>query len=267
MILFTILEIKYIKYCMRKMKLKHNIKRRKLKLSNKVILVIIFLFVGIVLSLKIFNEKIKPVFLNIAQSESKKIATLIINDAISKQLTSDLTFENLFNMTTDNYGNITSIDFNSVIVNKILTLTTSTAILNLKYVEEGKTELLELPDSVIIDYEDDKLKKGIIYEIPSGVVFGNTILANVGPKIPVKISLIGDATSSINTKITNYGINNALIEVYVDLEVDIKVIMPLMSDTITVKTSIPVAIKLVQGNIPEYYSNSLSSPSLSVPIE
>ena len=252
---------------MRKMKLKYNKNMIKLKPSNIVIIIIIFIIIGILITFRIFNNKLKPVFLNIAESESKKIAALIINDSISKQLASDLTIDNLFNMTTDNNGNITSIDFNSVIVNKILTLTTSTAILNLKYVEQGKTELLELPDSLLINYEEDRLKKGIIYEIPSGVIFGNTILANVGPKIPVKISLIGDATSSINTKVTNYGINNALIEVYVDLKVEIKVIMPLMSDNIEVTTSIPVAIKLVQGNIPEYYSNTLSTPSLSVPIE
>lgn len=245
------------------MKLKHN----NIKISNIVLIIIIFVIIGIIYMFSVFNRKLKPVFLNIAESESKKIATLIINDSISKQLTKDLTVDNLFNMTKDNNGNITSVDLNSVVVNQILTMATSTAILNLKYVEEGKTDLLNLPDNLLINYDKDNLKKGIIYEIPSGMAFDNTILANIGPKIPVRISLIGDATSSINTKITNYGINNALIEVYVDLKVEIKVIMPLMSENIEITTSIPVAIKLIQGNIPNYYSNSLSSPSLSIPIE
>lgn len=249
---------------MRKMKLKHNI---KIKVSNIIVITIILLVIAIFLCFRIINKKIKPILLNIAESESKKLATLVINDAISKQLASDLTVDNLFNMTTDKNGNITSIDFNSVIVNKVLTTTTSTAILNIKYIEEGKVELLDLPDSVIVSYDEKDLKKGIIYSIPSGAIFGNTILANVGPKIPVKFSLIGSVTSGINTKITNYGINNALIEVYVDLSVDLEVILPLMTKKTVVETSVPVAIKLVQGNIPEYYSSSLSTPSLSVPIE
>lgn len=246
---------------MSKMKLKH-----KLKFSNIVVILVILISIGVMILFKIFNTKLKPVFLKIANSETKKIATLIINDSVSKQLTSDLTFDNLFNIIKDNNGNINSIDLNSIIVNKLLTTTTNTAILNLKYVEEGKVELLELSDNVTIGYDKDDLKKGIIYKIPTGVVFGNSLLSNIGPRIPVKFSLIGSAVSNINTKITNYGINNALLEVYVDLTVELEVILPLMTDDIKVTSSIPVAIKLIQGNIPEYYSNGLNS-TLSVPIE
>ena len=54
---------------------------------------------------------------------------------------------------------------------------------------------------------------------------------------------------------------------YVDLSIDIEVILPLMTDVIVVETSIPVAIKLIQGNIPNYYANSLQTPSMSIPIE
>ncbi len=247
---------------MRKMKLKY-----RLKFSNIIVLIIIIISISVLLLFKLFNNRLKPIFITIANSEAKKISTLIINDAVGKQLASSLTVENLFNISKDNNGNITSIDLNSMIVNKVLTTTTSTAILNLKLLEEGKIEQLELPDSVIVSYDKNDLKKGIIYNIPTGVVFGNTILSNIGPKIPVKFSLIGSVTSNINTKITNYGINNALIEVYVDLTVELEVILPLMTDNIEVTSSIPIAIKLIQGNIPSYYANALNSPSLSVPIE
>ena len=120
---------------MRKIKLKH-----KLKFSNIVVILIILISISVLILFKIFNSKIKPVFIKIANSESKKLATLIINDSVGKQLTSDLTFDSLFNITKDNNGSITSIDLNSMIVNKVLTTTTSTAILNLKLLEEGKIE-------------------------------------------------------------------------------------------------------------------------------
>ena len=246
---------------MRKMKLK-----RKLKISNIITLLIILLIVSTMIVFKIFNNKLKPLFLKIANSESKKLATLIINDSVDKQLTSNLTFDNLFNITKDNNGNITSIDLNSIIVNKVLTTTTNRTILNLKYIEEGKIELLELSESVKVGYNKDDLKKGIIYRIPTGIVFDNALLSNIGPKIPVKYRLIGCVTSNIKTKITNYGINNALIEVSVELTVELEVILPLMTDNIKVTSSIPIAIKLIQGNIPEYYGNGLNS-TLSVPIE
>ena len=240
---------------------------RKIKKSNVIILIIILIYIGVLLFFKIFNNRIRPVLLRIANSECKKMATVIINDAVGKKLISSLTVDNLFSITTDNKGNITSIDLTSVIVNKVLTVTTNTAIYNLKLLEEGKVELLDLPESITVSYNMNDLKKGIIYKIPSGVMFNNSILSNVGPRIPVRFELIGSVTSNINTKITNYGINNALIEVYVDLSVELEVILPIMNDTIEVTSSIPIAIKLVQGNIPEYYANGLNSQTLSVPIE
>lgn len=247
---------------MRKMKLKHKIKR-----SNIITIIIVLIIISVLLGFKYINKKINPLFIKVANNETKKIATLIINDAVSKQLTNNLTFDNLFNIKEDNKGNIVSVDFNSIIVNKVLTTTTSTAILNLKYLEEGKIELLELPDSIIVSYDKKDLKKGIIYRIPTGIIFGNTLLANIGPKIPVKFSLMGNVTSNIDTKVTNYGINNAVIEVFVNLNVELMVVLPLVTDEIVVSSKIPVAMKLIQGIVPEYYANSLNTPTLSVPIE
>lgn len=149
------------------------------------------------------------------------------------------------------------------LVNNLLSSATKLVEQNLKYLENGNVEKLKLNNN----FDNKKLKKGIIYEMPFGVIFNNSILTNISPKIPVKLNLIGSITSQIDTKITNYGINNALIEVYINLELDLRVILPFVSDKTTVKTSVPVAIKLIQGSVPEYYSNGLSSPSISIPIE
>lgn len=246
---------------MRRMKLKKD------KLAHKFIIVVVIILFFTIVSLKIFSTNMRPVFLRIAKSEAKKMATIVINDSVGKQLVNDLTIDNLFDITKDNNGNITSIDFNSKVVNKVLTTTTNSAIMHLKYVEDGRVDLLNISDNVLANYDQKKLRKGIIYSIPMGIIFGNTLLANIGPKLPVKFSLIGSVNSNINTKITNYGINNALIEVYVDLSVELEVILPLMTDIVEIKSSIPVAIKLIQGNVPEYYANALSNPSLSIPIK
>lgn len=247
---------------MRKVKL-----RKKIKIRNKITIIIILLLISILVVFKIFNRFAKPIFMTYAKSETKKLATLIINNAVSKQVSENLTVDNLFNITNDKNGNITSINFNSVIVNKVLTTTTSSVELNLRYIQNGQVDLLEIPNDVLISYDKEKLKKGIVYEMPFGVIFNNSILTNISPKIPVKLNLIGSITSQIDTKITNYGINNALIEVYINLELDLQVILPFVSDKTTVKTSVPVAIKLIQGSVPNYYSNGLSSPSISIPIE
>lgn len=242
--------------------------KRKIKKKNIFFIILTLLLISLIIVFKIFNKYAKPVFITYAKSETKKLATLIINSAVSKQVSENLTVDNLFNITNDNEGNITSINFNSVIVNKVLTTTTNSTALNLKYIQNGQIDLLEIPEDVLVSYDEEKLKKGIIYEMPFGVIFNNSLLTNISPKIPVRLNLIGDIISQIDTKITNYGINNALIEIYIKLEVTLKVILPFVSDDVTVKTSVPVAMKVVQGSVPEYYSNGdLSSSSLSIPIE
>jgi sporulation protein YunB len=241
---------------------------KRMKFRNRVILIVFVIIMFIVVGFKGLNKKVTPILMTYAKEETYNLATLIINDAISKKVVNELTLDNLFLITKDDNGDIVSIDFNSIIVNKVLTTTTSAVERSLKYVEQGRINELNFSDSLIVEYDEKLAKKGIFYEIPLGIVFGSSLFSNLGPKIPVKMSLVGSIISGVETKVTNYGINNALIEVYVHLQVSIQVILPFISDKIQVETDIPVAIKLIRGNIPEYYSNgNLSSPLLSIPVE
>jgi len=227
----------------------------------------IILFLSIFLIFKFINFKVNPVLLDYAELESRKLASIIINNAISKNIT-DVDINDLFLITKDN-DEIKTIDFNPITVNKILTQTTNNIQINLKYIEQGKVELLDISNNSLIEYDLDKLKQGIIYEIPSGVVFGNSFLANIGPKIPVKFSLVGDIVSYINTKITDYGINNALVEVNIVLELSEQVILPFITEKIKINTTVPVTLKLIQGSVPNVYLNGMdqNSTSFSLPIE
>ncbi len=105
--------------------------------------------------------------------------------------------------------------------------------------------------------------------MPSGIVTNNALLSNLGPKIPVKFELVGDVISNIDTKITNYGINNAMIEISVNVQLNEQIILPFISKRISYTTNIPIAIKLIQGTIPNYYFNGMnkSSPNVFIPVE
>lgn len=236
---------------------------------NKIIIIFILLVIFIVLTFQFINKKVSPILMDYAESYIKKVTNLIINKAISKQLSEELNIEDLFIITKDGNDYIRTIDFNPTLVNKALTIITNNIQLNLKYLEEGKIDSIDLPDNVEIKFDENKANKGIIYEIPSGVVFNNSLLANIGPKIPVKLNLIGDIVSNINASVKNYGINNALIEVSVTVTVEEMVLLPITSKKIKVETNIPVAMKLVQGIVPNYYFNGLdkNSPSFALSVE
>ena len=138
---------------------------------------------------------------------------------------------------------------------------TSLVELNLRAVEEGKIDMLELPENSLSDYNMDLLEKGIIVEVPLGIVTGSNLLYNIGPKIPVKLSLIGDVSTGFSTEVVEYGINNALLKLMIDIKVDTKIILPIISDNLTIECSIPIAMKVVQGTIPNYYINGFTTKS------
>ncbi len=251
---------------MRRVKLKKKI---KLTFVNKLIIVFIIFIIVIVIGFKILNKKISPTLMNYAELEIKRLSTLVVTKAVSKHVTEDLDIENLFIITKDDNGEIKTIDFNSALVNKFLTTTTSSVQVSLRQIEQGDIDTLQLSDDVEVEFEKDKQEKGIIFEIPMGIVWQNSLLSNLGPKIPVRLNIVGDITSNIKTKVTNYGINNALVEVFINMQIDEQVILPFSSKKISITNDIPVAIKMIQGTVPNYYFNGLEqeSPIVSLPIE
>ena len=82
------------------------------------------------------NKKVSPVLFSYAQSETKRLSAIIINKAINKQLANGIDLEKLFQIVKNTDGEIQTIDFNPLVVNKILNTTTNVVLVNLKAVEE-----------------------------------------------------------------------------------------------------------------------------------
>ena len=255
----------------RKMHLRKKVsfKNKKRKPINKVLLIIILIIVAIIMAFNYVNKMVSPILLNYAEIESKKLASLIISKAINNEVAESLNVEKLFILNKNEKEEITTIDFDPVLVNQFLLKAINRVQLNMKYVQDGDIDKLDLGEDILISYDKEMLKKGIFFEIPMGVVFNNTFLANLGPKIPVRFKVMGDIIANIKSKVTNYGINNALIETTVHLVLTERVILPVTSKTNTVTIDIPIALKIIQGTVPSYYFSGLnnSSPILSLPIE
>lgn len=251
----------------RKVKLKRKIVMKQPKKRNIIIAIFIIFLTSLIFFLNYINKKISPIILNYAELEVRKLSSVIISSAVNTA-SKNINFEEMFIVAKDNNGEIRTIDFNPIKVNELLVLVTETIQSNLKKIEEGDIDGLDLTSSSYLG-SVDKLKNGVIFEIPSGLVFGNSFFSNLGPKVPVKISLIGDIFSEISTKVTNYGINNALIEIRINLKVNEQVFLPVASSKIEITTSIPLSLKLIQGTVPNYYLNGINqnSSSFSLPTE
>ena len=238
------------------------LKRKKKK--RKILLIIILIFISVIIVslwlINYYSKKAIPLIVSYAEAETKKLTILIINKAVTKQI-NNMDTEEIFDITYNNDGEIVLIDFNSKTTSKILSTMTSLVELNLRAVEEGKIDMLELPDNSLDAYNMELLEKGIILEVPIGIVTGSNFLYNLGPKIPVKLSLVGDVSTGFSSEIVEYGINNALLKLMIDIEVDTKIILPIVSDEITIDCSIPIAMKVIQGKIPNYYLDGFTTKS------
>ncbi|MBQ9072037.1 MAG: sporulation protein YunB [Bacilli bacterium] len=248
-----------------------HLKKRKIKkniIINKIILIIILLVIAIIYLLKLFNERAIPQFISYSEVQTERIVSLIINNTISEEVANNIDMDDLFITTKNSEGDIKSIDFNTISVNTLLSKTEKMLEKNLIAVEKGDIDSLGILANTWDGYDETNLKKGIIYELPSGIIFNNTILNNVLPKIPVKIDLIGNIFCKLTTDINSYGINNALIKIGIEVDVDVKILLPFVSETIKVSSNIPIIIKLIEGNIPEYYFNGyLDTPTITSNIE
>ena len=243
--------------------LSEKIPLEKNKKHNILLLILLILTSVIILSLIFINyysNKAYPILKSYAESETKKLTVLIINKAITKQLY-DIDVEELFKITYNKDGEIILIDFDTKKTSKALSTMTSLVELNLRAVEEGKIDMLELPENSLSNYNMELLSKKIICEIPFGLTTGSSLLSNIGPKIPVKISLIGDVSTNFSTEVVEYGINNALLKVLVNISVTTRVILPISTEDLNISASIPIGMKVVQGKIPNYYLNGFEAKS------
>ena len=199
-------------------------------------------------------------------ADAKKLALTIMENSVDEKIINILTEEDIFYVSKNNNGEVSDIDFNPVVVNKVLNETTRVVNDNLKNIEMGKVDKITYINKD--DYNIKNLKNGVITELPIGIATNNSLLANIGPKIPVKLSMSGNVISNVYTKTKTYGINSIMVEVYAHIEVNEEVIIPFYSKEVKVQNNIPIAIKILQGKVPEYYSGlNKESSTFSIPID
>ncbi|OLN22601.1 sporulation protein YunB [Domibacillus antri] len=225
--------------------------RSQLSIRHRLMIAVLLFIAGIFFILWLINRNIQPVLLNFADAQTNKIASMVLQKAISKEITENLDIQDI--MITEK-GEGTSTVFNAEVINKVLAEVTDLAEENLNQAEEGNLRELEELSGVDIDTERTEQAEGISYTIPLGQITNNALLGNLGPRIPIRFHAIGDVTSNVKTKVEPFGINSAYVEVYIELEVAVQVIVPFAADTTVVRQTLPVAMGLVHGSVPEYYN-------------
>jgi sporulation protein YunB len=209
------------------MKLK---KYRNNKIGNYFGVQIIIMVLSFCLSLVVINrfaKKINEVVMPLAVSEVRKHVTNMINIS-----TKNISFSNkLFDTEKNNKNEIILVSYDSYEATKLI--------------NEITNNIQDNMDRYTNDY--------VISKIPLGIIFENAFLRNMGPMISVRMMIIGDILSELETEVKPYGINNALIEVRVKVRVVVRVILPVTSKEVKINNIIPISINVISGSVPDGY--------------
>ncbi len=213
------------------MKLKYH---KKKTIGSHISREIIIITLSIILAIMIINyfyDKFNKVILPLAEAEAKKYMVEVINDS-TKEIRFD---KKLFRIEKDSNNKIQMINYNSY---------------------EATSLINNITDNIKKRLDDNIVNNYVIAKIPLGIIFKNSLIRNFGPMVNIKMKIIGNVLSELETEVKPYGINNALVSVRVKLSAEVRVILPVLSKEIKIINIIPISINIVNGSIPEAYISS-----------
>jgi sporulation protein YunB len=246
---------------------KYKPRRGPLPFRYVFLLTFVFFMFSTAGGLWIINEGLKPTLVSYAETQTSRIGTLVINKAVSKKIANVMDINEVTQETDAPDGGRGYRKFNTEIITRVQNEIVNLVQLNLKEAERGNLKDLEFLTEVEID-EDGTEEEGIVFSVPLGQATNNALLGNLGPKIPVRFNAIGDVVSDVKTDVEEFGINNALVKVYIHVQVNVQIIIPFATKTQTIEQDVLVAMGLMEGEVPQFFnSGGDSAPSIEVPLD
>lgn len=144
----------------------------------------------------------------------------------------------------------------------------------IKVVKNSKEEIVEVEFnysecskllSDIIEHMNESLNSynylGYRLDIPLGYISNNPLVMNLGPKIPIKIELADIALGNVKTTVKEFGINSALVEVFLEIYLDTSILYPFKTYTENTTFTAVLSSKIISGVVPDFYSGVINSES------
>ena len=210
-----------------------------------------------------FHRTLGPGLIRCAEDEVEKLSVLTLNNGVRKYMANH-DMGDILQIVRKENGNISLVRYDTKKLNQFTIELTSLLTKDLDLLVKGNFEDLDLDIGRISSNSYLKVDEGILFMISLGSATGNSLLANIGPKIPLNLSVIGNVQTDVHSKVTNYGLNNAMIEIFVDIQMQMVIQMPFLSKKVKIKKSIPLTMEMVQGEIPNYYLDRESKDNSSI---
>ncbi len=207
----------------------------------RIVTTILLVIGGVFLMLGNISSLLRTHYNEIATIETKRVTTLVVTKVIHEEIASYNSNHFILE------ENEEKVSYNVELINRLLGFSSQAIYNRLKEIENGTSELYG--NEIDSNYKE----KGIIYEMPFSVISDNVFLSSLGPKIPIKFSLLGSVETDCISNIESFGINNALVSLEIVCKLETQIVLPLSSSTYQYKINIPFAMSLVEGKVPSYY--------------
>ncbi len=201
-------------------------------------IIIFFIFISVIYVYNMINRNIRPTILGMCEIQAKKIATQAINDAVKGKIKGDIEYKDLLFVKQDDRGKITMVQANTGLMNNIAS----------DVALEVQEKIRQIPGGTI--------------KIPIGSALNSQIIS--GPQIKLDLEPHGSVTVDFGTDFLESGINQTIHRVYLTIITDVKIVFPLVSETVTVKANIPIAETIIVGDVPDNYINVPSKEMLNI---
>ena len=190
-------------------------------------LCIILLFAFLNIFFYLFDKRVLPTALSMAEVKLKGEAINIINEESVNVYSEDYNYEDLIKIEKDAEGNITLIRADTVLQNYLASQVVLRCNERLNDLEEFGTK------------------------VPIGYLTNNSFFYQMGPEINIKLKRVGNINTSYESIFESAGINQTRHKIYLNVEMKMRVIVTLKSKDVDVTCQIPVSETIIVGKIPD----------------
>jgi hypothetical protein len=96
----------------------------------------------------------------------------------------------------------------------------------------------------------------MIFSIPVSKVFNNSLISGFLGNMLVRYKLIGRISGEIVSEISEYGINNALVEIKLKVKAAVQTVSPITNNEKRIEVYAPLSMVLLKGEIPDLFYGS-----------
>lgn len=196
---------------------------------SQTLLILIGIILITITAISWIEVELRPAVHTIAEARINHLATTTISQVVAQVMEEETMQAPLIHTTKNEQGKIILVQPDTIRFNLITARIT----------EKIQTQLEQM--------------QNIPITMPLGQIWGNTIIANYGPQIPIYMKPVGKILVQTQDRFEHVGINQTKHRMYLEVAVTIQIAVPLSRTTTTVQTAIPLTEYVIVGDVPNTY--------------